>query len=68
MPSDKRNLITAKTMCLIFSLFNVASAREVPFGIPQYFTFQTMIEITGVHGTISSFGMHGLQRHFSNSS
>ena len=37
MPSDKRNLITAKaTMGLIFSLFDVALAREVPFGIPQY--------------------------------
>ena len=36
MPSDKRNLITAKATDLIFSLFDVASAREVPFGIPQY--------------------------------
>ena len=29
-------LITAKAMGLIFSLFYVASAREVPFDIPQY--------------------------------
>ena len=36
MPSDKYNSITAKAMGLIFSLFDVASAREVPFGIPQY--------------------------------
>ena len=36
MPSDEHNSITAKVTGLIFSLFNVASAREVPFGIPQY--------------------------------
>ena len=36
MPSDKCNLITAKVTGLIFSLFNVALAQEVPFGIPQY--------------------------------
>ena len=36
MRSGKRNLITAKAMGLIFSLFDIASAREVPFGIPQY--------------------------------
>ena len=36
MPSDKRNSIMAKAMGLIFSLFDVASARQVPFGIPQY--------------------------------
>ena len=36
MPSDKHNSITAKAKGLIFSLFDVASAREVPFGIPQY--------------------------------
>ena len=29
MPSDKHNSITAKAMGLIFSLFDVASAREV---------------------------------------
>ena len=29
MPSDKRNLITAKATGLIFSLFNVFSARQV---------------------------------------
>jgi len=36
MPSDQRNSITAKAMGLIFSLFDVASAREVPFGTPKY--------------------------------
>ena len=36
MPSDKHNSITAKAMGLIFSLFVIASAQEVPFGIPQY--------------------------------
>jgi len=36
MPSDKRNSITAKATGLIFSLFDIASAREVPFGTPQY--------------------------------
>ena len=36
MASDKRNLITAKAMGLIFSLFNIASAQQVPFGILQY--------------------------------
>ena len=36
MPSDKCNSIMAKATGLIFSLFDVASAREVPFGIPQY--------------------------------
>ena len=37
MPSDKRNLITAKAMGLIFSLFDVTSAREaVPYGILKY--------------------------------
>ena len=36
MPSDKRNLIAAKATGLIFSLFGVALALQVPFGIPQY--------------------------------
>jgi len=36
MPSDQCNSITAKATGLIFSLFDVASAREVPFGILQY--------------------------------
>ena len=36
MPSDKCNSITAKAMGLIFSLFDVALAREVSFGILQY--------------------------------
>ena len=34
MPSDKRNSVMAKATGLIFSLFDVASAWEVPFGIP----------------------------------
>ena len=34
--SDKCNSITTKATSLIFSLFDVASAWEVPFGIPQY--------------------------------
>ena len=36
MPSDKRNSKTAKATGLIFSLFDVASAPEMPFGILQY--------------------------------
>ena len=36
MPSDKCTSITAKATGLIFSLFDIASAQEVPFGIPQY--------------------------------
>ena len=36
MPSDKCNLITAKATGLIFSLFDIVLAQEVPFGIPQY--------------------------------
>ena len=36
MPSDKRNSITAKATGLIFSLFDIAAARQVPFGILQY--------------------------------
>ena len=39
MPSDKRNSIMAKAMGLIFSLFDVTSARQVPFGILQYVAF-----------------------------
>ena len=36
MHSDKLILITAKATGLIFSLFDVALARLVPFGIPPY--------------------------------
>jgi len=36
MPSDKRNSIMAEATDLIFSLFDVASAQEVPFGALQY--------------------------------
>ena len=35
MPSDKHNSITAKATGLIFSLFDVALAQQVPFGILQ---------------------------------
>ena len=34
--SNKYNSIMAKTTCLIFSLFDVASAQQVPFDILQY--------------------------------
>jgi len=34
MPSDQRKSTMAKAMHLSFSLFDVASAQEVPFGIP----------------------------------
>ena len=36
MPSDKHNSTTAKTTGLTFLSFDIASAREVPFGILQY--------------------------------
>ena len=36
LTSDKHNLITAKATGWFFSPFNVASALEVSFGIPQY--------------------------------
>ena len=36
MPSDKRNSIMADTVGSLFHLFNIASARHLPFGIPQY--------------------------------
>jgi len=36
MPSDYCNSTMAKATDLIFSLFDVASAREVPFAIPLY--------------------------------
>jgi len=36
MPSDLRNSTMAKGTGLIFSLFDVASAREVSFAIPLY--------------------------------
>ena len=35
MPSDKRNSTMAIAACLISSLFNVASAQDVPFYQPQ---------------------------------
>ena len=36
---DKRKSITAKATDLIFSLLDVASAQQVPFGIPQYIQY-----------------------------
>jgi len=36
MPSDQRDSIMAKATGLIFSLFDITSVREVPFGILQY--------------------------------
>jgi len=36
MPPDQHNALMAKATGLIFSLFDVASAQQVPFGIPQY--------------------------------
>jgi len=36
MPSDSRNSTMAKATDLIFSLFDVASLREVPFAMPLY--------------------------------
>ena len=45
MPLEKHNSIMAKATGLIFSLFSVASAGRVPFGIPQY--------IQCVHGLTS---------------
>ena len=36
MPSDNHNSIMAKATGLIFSLFDIALAREMSFGIPQY--------------------------------
>ena len=47
--------------CCVTGLTQLTTKRN------GYFIFQTIINITGVHGTIS-FGMHGLQRCFSNSS
>ena len=35
MPSEQYNSIMAKATGLMFSLFDVASAREVPFDMPQ---------------------------------
>ena len=44
MPSDQ---ITAKATGLIFSLFDIASAREVVFFIPQYAQY-ILQELTSV--------------------
>jgi len=39
MPSDHHDSTVAKATCLILSLFDVASAWEVPFGILQYIQY-----------------------------
>jgi len=39
LPADSRNSTMAKATSLIFSLFDVASAREVPFAIPLYIQY-----------------------------
>jgi len=39
MPSDSRNSTMAKATDLTLSLFNVTSAREVPFAIPLYMQY-----------------------------
>jgi len=54
MPSDSHNSTMAKAMGLIFSLFNAASAREVPFAILLYMQcilhgLTTVTEIDGFH-------------------
>jgi len=36
MPSDSHNSTMAKATDLTFSLFDIASAREVPFAMPMY--------------------------------
>ena len=54
MPSDKGNSISAKATGLIFSLFDVASAREVPFGILQY----VQCILHGLTVPVSSFVFH----------
>jgi len=36
MPSESRNSKMAKATDLIFSLFSVTSARELPFAMPLY--------------------------------
>jgi len=51
MPSDSRNSTMAMATGLIFSLFNVASAREVPFAIPLY--MQCIL-----HGFTTLFPIH----------
>ena len=69
MPSDKSNLIMAKDSDLIFSLSNVTSVQEVPFGILQYvqephFVLPIVIILincsnSGVHhGTVKWFYVH----------
>ena len=62
IPSGKCNLITAKAMGMIFSLFDVASSRDVPFGILQYIqcthhglTFVLLSEVSIRGSTIHGF-------------
>jgi len=41
MPSDKHNSVMVKATGLIFSLFDVASSQDVPFGTPQDVTLHS---------------------------
>jgi len=36
MPLDKHNSMAANTTSLIFSLLDIGSGQDVPFGTPQY--------------------------------
>ena len=36
MPSDKHNSVTDKDTGILFSLLDITSAQQVPFGILQY--------------------------------
>jgi len=52
MPSDQRNSTMDKGMHLIFSLFDVTSAQEVPFGIPQYVQYIFMVPFFVLHSSL----------------
>ena len=54
MTSYKHNSITAKATALIFSLFDVASAGQVPFGMPQY----VQCKLHGVTCVLQCFVSH----------
>jgi len=58
MPSDSRNSTMAKATGLIFSLFNVISAREVPFAIPLYMQCILHGLTTGLHCVPFNFVHH----------
>jgi len=67
MPSDSRTSTMAKATGLNFSLFNVASAREVPFAILLY--MQYILHGLSYHGphsprkvSIARDGFHLLRK------